>query len=82
MYQLFLFFMITDPRTVVKGKKNQLIVVALIALCEALIRSLATVSVPMPAAFIAAPALLSLAIVGPIAKFIDLRKNPPARPAI
>jgi len=26
MYQLFLFFMITDPRTVVKGKQRQIIV--------------------------------------------------------
>src|SRR5207342_1277140 len=38
MYQLFLFFMITDPRTIVRGKRPQMIVAVIIALAEAMIR--------------------------------------------
>jgi enediyne biosynthesis protein E5 len=76
MYQLFVFFMITDPRTVVKGRRKQMVVAALIALVETLFRLMADRGVPMPIAFSADPALLSLAIVGPIAKFIDMRRVP------
>ena len=72
MYQLFLFFMITDPRTVVKGKQRQIIVAILIAVAEATIRFASDQGWPLPTAFNAAPALLSLAIVGPIAKWLDL----------
>jgi enediyne biosynthesis protein E5 len=76
MYQLFVFFMITDPRTVVKGRRKQMVVAALIALVETVFRLMADRGVPMPIAFSADPALLSLAIVGPIAKFIDMRRVP------
>jgi enediyne biosynthesis protein E5 len=76
MYQLFVFFMITDPRTVVKGRRKQMVVAALIALVETVFRLMADRGVPMPIAFSADPALLSLAIVGPIAKFIDMRRAP------
>lgn len=38
MYQLFMFFMVTDPRTIVSGRKQQLGVLFLIALLECLIR--------------------------------------------
>jgi Na+-translocating ferredoxin:NAD+ oxidoreductase RnfD subunit len=76
MYQLFVFFMITDPRTVVKGRRNQMIVAALIALTEMVLRLLSDRGVPMPIAFSADPALLSLAMVGPLAKFLDLRRTP------
>ena len=37
--------------------------------------------VPMPTAFNAAPALLALAIVGPLAKWLDLRRAPTPAPA-
>ena len=76
MYQLFVFFMITDPRTVVKGRRKQMIVAAIIALVEALLRLLSDRGVPMPIAFSADPALLSLAMVGPVAKWLDLRRAP------
>ncbi len=82
MYQLFVFFMITDPRTVVKGKRNQIVVVVLIAIMETLIRYAADRGVPLPIAFSAAPAFLALATVGPIAKWIDLWRNPPKRQAV
>ena len=76
MYQLFVFFMITDPRTVVKGRRRQMIVAVIIALTETLFRLLSDRGVPMPIAFSADPALLSLAIVGPLAKWLDLRRTP------
>ena len=76
MYQLFVFFMITDPRTVVKGRRPQIVVAALIALFEMVLRLLSDRGVPMPIAFSADPALLSLAIVGPIAKWLDMRRGP------
>jgi Na+-translocating ferredoxin:NAD+ oxidoreductase RnfD subunit len=77
MYQLFVFFMITDPRTVVKGRRRQMVVAAIIALTETMFRLMSDRGVPMPIAFSADPALLSLAIVGPIAKWMDVRRTPP-----
>jgi enediyne biosynthesis protein E5 len=74
MYQLFVFFMITDPRTVVRQRKWQIIVAVLIALVETLIRFASDQAWPLPLAFNVAPAFLALAIVGPIAKWIDLRR--------
>ena len=79
MYQLFVFFMITDPRTVVKGRRKQIVVAILIAVMETLIRVAADRGVPLPTAFSAAPAFLALATVGPIAKWLDLWRNPPKR---
>jgi Na+-translocating ferredoxin:NAD+ oxidoreductase RnfD subunit len=38
MYQLFIFFMITDPKTTVHNRKGQMLVAFLIALAESLIR--------------------------------------------
>ena len=76
MYQLFVFFMITDPRTVVKGRQRQMVVAALIALAETTFRLMADRGVPMPIAFSADPALLALAIVGPLAKWLDMRRTP------
>jgi Na+-translocating ferredoxin:NAD+ oxidoreductase RnfD subunit len=75
MYQLFVFFMITDPRTVVKGRRRQMVVAVLIALTETILRLLSDRGVPMPIAFSADPALLSLAMVGPVAKWLDLRRT-------
>ena len=77
MYQLFVFFMITDPRTVVRGRQKQVIVAILIAIVEALIRVAADLGTPLPTAFTAGPAFLALATVGPLAKWIDLRRRPP-----
>ena len=76
MYQLFVFFMVTDPRTVVRNRKGQMIVVAIVALVEALIRVAGDYQVPWLTPLYASPPILALAIVGPIAKFIDLRKIP------
>ena len=74
MYQLFVFFMITDPRTVVRGRRRQIVVAILIAVMETLIRLASDKGWPLPTAFNAAPAFLALAMVGPVAKWIDLRR--------
>ena len=63
MYQLFIFFMITDPPTNVKSKKGQMLVVFIVALVEFILRLNQFVYAPFYA----------LTIVGPIAKFIDLK---------
>jgi Na+-translocating ferredoxin:NAD+ oxidoreductase RnfD subunit len=73
MYQLFIFFMITDPRTVVRRYRRQIVVAVLIAFVETLIRFASDKGWPLPTAFNAAPAFLALALVGPVAKWLDLR---------
>lgn len=75
MYQLFIFFMITDPRTVVKDRRWQIAVAVIIALVETLIRFASDQAWPLPTAFNAAPALVALFLVGPVAKFIDLYRT-------
>ncbi len=74
MYQLFVFFMITDPRTVVRGRRRQMVVAVLIAVMETLIRFGSDKGWPLPTAFNVAPAFFALATVGPVAKFLDLRR--------
>jgi enediyne biosynthesis protein E5 len=74
MYQLFVFFMITDPRTVVRGRGRQIVVAIAIAAAETLIRFGSDRGWPLPIAFNAAPPLVALAIVGPLAKWFDLRR--------
>jgi len=75
MYQLFVFFMITDPRTIVRQRRWQIAVAVIIALVEALIRFASDHAWPLPVAFNVAPAFLALALVGPAAKWIDLRRS-------
>jgi Na+-translocating ferredoxin:NAD+ oxidoreductase RnfD subunit len=74
MYQLFIFFMITDPRTVVRGRQRQIVVAILIAVMETLIRFASDKGWPLPTGFNAAPAFFALATVGPLAKWLDLRR--------
>jgi Na+-transporting NADH:ubiquinone oxidoreductase subunit NqrB len=75
MYQLFIFFMITDPRTIVSGKRRQILVAVLIAIMETLIRFASDKGWPLPTAFNVAPAFLALALVGPVAKWLDLHRR-------
>ena len=63
MYQLFVFFMITDPATTVSTKKGRIIVAFLIALLEFVLRLNQMIYAPF----------YSLFIVGPIALVIDMR---------
>ena len=75
MYQLFAFFMVTDPRTTVSSRKGRLGVVFLVALVEALIRLAADRHLAMPTAFAASPPIIALFLVGPIAMWWDLRHS-------
>lgn len=82
MYQLFVFFMITDPRTIVRNRNWQIGVAVIIACVETAIRFASDQAWALPTAFNAAPALVALFLVGPIAKFIDLRLAPAHRKAL
>lgn len=77
MYQLFMFFMVTDPRTIVSGRKQQLGVLVLVALAECLIRLAADfewlgASNPL----LLAPPMFALFFVGPLFLWLQLRARP------
>src|SRR5947207_6834082 len=76
MYQLFVFFMITDPRTIVRARRPQIAVAIIIAFVETTLRFGSDHGWPLPIAFDVGPAFLALAMVGPIAKAIDLWRSP------
>ena len=75
MYQLFVFFMVTDPRTTVSTRTGRIIVVAIVALLEALIRLAGDFQLPLLRPFYVSPPILALSIVGPIAMWWDLRRT-------
>jgi enediyne biosynthesis protein E5 len=62
MYQLFIFFMITDPKTTVASKRGQVIVVVLVAVVEALLRLFEVIHAPFYALF----------LVGPCANLVEI----------
>jgi len=62
MYQLFIFFMITDPKTTVGPKWAQALVAFLVAAVEAIFRLLEFVHAPFYALF----------VVGPVANLIEI----------
>jgi enediyne biosynthesis protein E5 len=62
MYQLFVFFMITDPKTTVRSKKWQCIVVFFVAFVEMLLRLNQVVYAPLYALFIVGPTALMIEI--------------------
>jgi Na+-translocating ferredoxin:NAD+ oxidoreductase RnfD subunit len=68
MYQLFVFFMITDPATTVKNRKGQMLVAFLVALVEFFLRLNEFIYAPFYALF----------LVGPIAMVVQaqLQKKP------
>jgi len=67
MYQLFIFFQMTDPPVSVSTRKGRILVAILVAIVEFIFRLDSFIYAPFYALF----------LVGPIAKFIDLRINPP-----
>jgi Na+-transporting NADH:ubiquinone oxidoreductase subunit NqrB len=75
MYQLFIFFMITDPKTTVRSKFWQCVVVALVALVEMILRLSQVVYAPFYALFLVGPAALLIEM------WFDSRRNVPARVA-
>lgn len=56
MYQLFVFFMITDPKTTVSSKRGQIVVAFCVALMEMFLRLGESVHAPYYALFIMGPA--------------------------
>ncbi|CAN5764758.1 hypothetical protein BH18ACI4_BH18ACI4_18160 [soil metagenome] len=62
MYQLFVFFMITDPRTTVRSKTGQCVVALVVALAEAMLRLNQVIYAPLYALFIVGPAALLIEI--------------------
>jgi enediyne biosynthesis protein E5 len=72
MYQLFIFFMITDPKTTVSTVRGRIIVAATVAVAEAAIRLAGDFHVAQLSRLYPAPPILALAIVGPVANVIDL----------
>lgn len=65
MYQLFIFFMVTDPKTTVRGTRGQCLVVFLVAAVEAGLRLLEFVHAPYYALF----------TVGPIANLVEILRD-------
>src|SRR5688572_6294054 len=65
MYQLFIFFMITDPKTTVRSKLGQCVVVVIVAFVEMLMRLAEVVYAPFYALF----------IVGSIAMVVDIMRE-------
>ncbi|HEY1262802.1 MAG TPA: hypothetical protein VGF06_04710 [Terriglobales bacterium] len=72
MYQLFIFFMITDPKTTVRSRKAQCVVAFLIALAEMIMRLGQIIYAPFYALFLVGPAAFLLEI------WLDSRKPKPA----
>jgi Na+-translocating ferredoxin:NAD+ oxidoreductase RnfD subunit len=72
MYQLFIFFMITDPKTTVQTTWGQCVVVFLVALVEMILRLNESIYAPLYALF----------LVGPTANLIEIwwhsRQSAPA----
>jgi enediyne biosynthesis protein E5 len=62
MYQLFIFFMITDPKTTVRSKRGQCIVVFLVAVVEMILRLRQVVYAPFYALFMVGPAAMLIEI--------------------
>ncbi len=58
MYQLFIFFMITDPKTTVRSKRGQCVVVFLVAFAEFVLRLNQVVYAPFYALFLVGPAAM------------------------
>lgn len=77
MYQLFVFFMITDPKTTVRSRTGQCVVAFCVALVEFILRLGQVVYAPIYALF----------LVGPAANLIEIwldshrQKNPATAPA-
>jgi len=62
MYQLFTFFMVTDPKTTVSSKKGQILVVFLVALVEMILRLMQVIYAPFYALFLVGPAAILVEI--------------------
>lgn len=75
MYQLFIFFMITDPKTTVRSRTGQCVVAFLIAFVEMIMRLNHIIYAPFYALFLVGPAAFLLEM------WMDSRKVPASVPA-
>ena len=75
MYMLLMFFMLTDPRTVVSTVRGRVIVVIIIALVECAIRLLPETNFHGLDVLLTGPPIFALGIVGPIALWLELRRK-------
>src|SRR5580698_8031813 len=73
MYQLFIFFMITDPKTTVRSRVGQCVVVFLVALLEMVLRLRQVVYAPFYALFFVGPAAMLVEI------WLDSRRETSAK---
>jgi hypothetical protein len=60
MYQLFIFFMVTDPRTTVSSRRGQIAVVVVVAFVEMLLRLQEVIYAPFYALFLVGPPSLAI----------------------
>lgn len=74
MYQLLVFFMLTDPPTSVSTRSGRMLVAVLIALVETVLRLGNDFGWSLAEPFAPAPAIFALFLVGPIAKVLDLER--------
>ena len=65
MYQLFIFFMITDPKTTVSARWAQCLVAALVAVVEMILRLAQVINAPF----------FALTLVGPAAMLVEMWRN-------
>ncbi len=79
MYTLFNLFMVTDPRTIVPSRNGQYAVCILVAILDNTIRWLGDREVGFIQPFLVAPPMFALFVVGPIALWLALRRQPIAR---
>ena len=75
MYQLFVLFMITDPRTTVHSKWGRVVVAVAVAVTEMAVRIAADHQIPYLTPLYFSPPIMALFIVGPIAMYIDLQRT-------
>lgn len=75
MYQLLVFFMMTDPPTTVSTKRGRILVAILIAMLECGFRLANDFEWPGAEIVAPAPAILALFVIGPIALAIDLKRR-------
>jgi Na+-translocating ferredoxin:NAD+ oxidoreductase RnfD subunit len=64
MYQLFVLFMITDPRTTVTGMRGQCLVAFIVAVVEMLLRLAHIIHAPYYALFLVGPTVLAIELAG------------------
>jgi Na+-translocating ferredoxin:NAD+ oxidoreductase RnfD subunit len=76
MYQLFVFFMITDPKTTVRSRMGQCVVAFCVALAEFFLRLNQVVYAPIYALFLVGPAALLIEM------WLDSRKEKDAASVI